>query len=229
MNKLKETKKNVAVVLSGCGVFDGTEIHEAVLTLLAIEEEDANWHCFAPKIDQMHVINHNTGEEENVETRNVLSESSRISRGSEKLSELSEYDPEDFDCLIFPGGFGSAKNLSDFALKGHEATPLDSVSLAVRSTHALGKPIGFICISPASIGAPVLGSLGVSLTIGNDPDTASAINACGASHLDCSVEDIVVDKKNKIVSTPAYMLGPGIRQIRTGISKLVAEVLVLAT
>tara|TARA_B100000242_G_C43027898_1_gene478710 strand:- start:558 stop:1235 length:678 start_codon:yes stop_codon:yes gene_type:complete len=222
---MNQEKKKVAVVLSGCGVFDGTEIHEAVLTLLAVEEENASWHCFAPKIEQLHVIDHAKGEVVEGEKRDVFSESARISRGSEKLSELGEYDPNDFDCLLFPGGFGGAKNLSDFAIKGPEGIALDSVEQAVRSTHSLAKPIGFICITPASVGALTLGGDQVTLTIGNDRETASVIEALGSRHEDCSVEDIVVDYQNKIVSTPAYMLGPSLKQVRIGIAKLVRQVL----
>jgi enhancing lycopene biosynthesis protein 2 len=225
---MNDQKKKIAVVLSGCGVFDGTEIHEAVLTLLAIEEEGALWHCFAPNIEQMHVINHSTGNVEEGETRNVFVESARISRGGEKISELDEYDPTDFDAIVFPGGFGGAKNLSDFAVRGGEAEVQASVTNAVRSTHAMGKPIGFICITPASVGALTLGGDGVELTIGNDPDTASAVVQCGAKHTDCPVENVVVDFENKVVSTPAYMLGPGVSDVRKGISNLVNEVLKLS-
>jgi len=221
---MEEQRKKVAVVLSGCGVFDGTEIHESVLTLLAIEEEGASWHCFAPNVEQMHVIDHSTGNVEEGETRNVFVESARISRGADKLSELAEYDPAEFDAIVFPGGFGGAKNLSDFALRGAEAEVQESVTNAVRSTHAMGKPIGFICITPASVGALVLGGEGIELTIGNDPDTASAVVQCGAKHSDCPVDDVVVDLDNKVVTTPAYMLGPGVVDIRKGISKLVNEV-----
>jgi enhancing lycopene biosynthesis protein 2 len=224
---MNDQKKKVAVVLSGCGVFDGTEIHEAVLTLLAIEEEGASWHCFAPNIEQMHVINHSTGNVEEGETRNVFVESARISRGGEKISELDEYDPTDFDAIVFPGGFGGAKNLSDFAVRGGEAEVQASVTNAVRSTHAMSKPIGFICITPASVGALTLGGDGVELTIGNDPDTASAVVQCGAKHTDCPVENVVVDFENKVVSTPAYMLGPGVSDVRKGISNLVNKVLKL--
>ena len=224
---MNDQKKKVAVVLSGCGVFDGTEIHESVLTLLAIEEEGASWHCFAPNIDQMHVIDHSTGEVQEGVTRNVFSESARIARGADKLSELAEYDPSEFDAIVFPGGFGGAKNLSDFAVRGAEAEVEESVTSAVRSTHALGKPIGFICITPASVGALVLGGEGIELTIGNDPDTASAVVQCGAKHSDCPVDDVVVVLDNKVVTTPAYMLGPGVVDIRKGISKLVNEVLKL--
>ena len=224
---MEEQRKKVAVVLSGCGVFDGTEIHESVLTLLAIEEEGASWHCFAPNVEQMHVIDHSTGNVEEGETRNVFVESARISRGADKLSELAEYDPAEFDAIVFPGGFGGGKNLSDFALRGAEAEVQESVTNAVRSTHAMGKPIGFICITPASVGALVLGGEGIELTIGNDPDTASAVVQCGAKHSDCPVDDVVVDLDNKVVTTPAYMLGPGVVDIRKGISKLVNEVLKL--
>ena len=224
---MNDQKKKVAVVLSGCGVFDGTEIHEAVLTLLAIEEEGASWHCFAPNVEQMHVINHSTGNVEEDETRNVFVESARISRGGEKISELDEYDPTDFDAIVFPGGFGGAKNLSDFAVRGGEAEVQASVTNAVRSTHAMSKPIGFICITPASVGALTLGGDGVELTIGNDPDTASAVVQCGAKHTDCPVAHVVVGFAPKVVSTPAYMLGPGVSDVRKGISNLVNEVLKL--
>jgi enhancing lycopene biosynthesis protein 2 len=222
-------KQKVAVVLSGCGVFDGTEIHEAVLTLLAIEEKGASWHCFAPNIDQMHVIDHSTGEVQEGVTRNVFSESARIARGADKLSELAEYDPSEFDAIVFPGGFGGAKNLSDFAVRGAEAEVEEAVTSAVRSTHALGKPIGFICITPASVGALTLGGDGVELTIGDDPDTASAVVQCGAKHTDCSVDDVVVDLEHKVISTPAYMLGPSVSDVRKGIAKLVNEVLALSS
>ena len=225
---MEEQRKKVAVVLSGCGVFDGSEIHEAVLTLLAIEEEGATWHCFAPQGEQLHVVDHATGEVVEGEKREVFSESARISRGVEKLTELGEYDPAEYDALIFPGGFGAAKNLSDFAVRGASAEPIDSVTGAVRSTHSMGKPIGFICITPACIGALTLGGEGVDLTIGNDPETASTVKESGANHRECTVDEVVVDMTNKVVSTPAYMLGPNIIDIRKGISKLVREVIALA-
>ena len=226
---MSEEGKKIAVVLSGCGVFDGTEIHEAVLTLLAIEEEGASWHCFAPNVEQMHVINHATGEVEEGTKRNVFVESARIARGGEKLADLAEYDPSEYDAIVFPGGFGGAKNLSDFAVRGPDAEVNDSVSNAVRSTHAMGKPIGFICITPASVGALTLGGEGVKLTIGNDADTASAVTKCGAEHQDCKVEDVVIDSVNKVVSTPAYMLGPGVADVRKGVSRLISEVLKLTS
>ena len=131
--------------------------------------------------------------------------------------------------IVFPGGFGGAKNLSDFAVRGPDAEVNDSVSNAVRSAHAMGKPIGFICITPASVGALTLGGEGVKLTIGNDADTASAVTKCGAEHQDCKVDDVVIDSVNKVVSTPAYMLGPGVADVRKGISRLISEVLKLTS
>jgi enhancing lycopene biosynthesis protein 2 len=217
--------KKIAVVLSGSGVFDGTEIHEAVLTLLAIEEAGATWHCFAPDVEQMHVVNHATGEVEEGSKRNVFVESARIARGGEKISELGEYDPSEYDAIVFPGGFGGAKNLSDFAVRGADGEVNEKVANAVRSAKSMDKPIGFICITPASVGALALGGDGVELTIGNDPDTASAVAQCGAKHTECSVDDIVVDMDNKVVSTPAYMLGPGVADVKKGIFKLVDRIL----
>ena len=79
--------KKIAVVLSGSGVYDGSEIHEAVLSLLAIEKHGAQWHCFAPNINQHHVINHITGAEMDT-TRNVLIESARIARAIFQTSSL---------------------------------------------------------------------------------------------------------------------------------------------
>ena len=225
---VKHQNKKVAVVLSGCGVFDGTEIHEAVLTLLSIEENGASWHCFAPKTSQTHVVDHATGEVIKDQTREVFSESARISRGTEKLSDLTEYDPSKFDCLVFPGGFGAAKNLSDFAFRGSEGTVLDSVKNAVKCTHSANMPIGFICITPASIGALTLGVKGINMTIGNDLQTSQAIEACGATHQECQVDDVIIDQKNKIVSTRAYMLGPGVLDIRKGIEKLILKILLMA-
>ena len=206
---------------------DGCEIHEAVLTLLAIEEAGASWHCFAPDIEQMHVIDHSKGEVVEGASRNVLVESARIARGPENISSLADYHPQDWDALVFPGGFGAAKNLSDFAVNGVGGTVNIDVVSAVAATQAASKPLGFICITPASVGAMILGEIGVTLTIGNDPDTADAVQACGALHVDCLVEESVVDRVHKVVSTPAYMLGPGVADVRTGIKQLIDDVLSL--
>ena len=226
---MKERKKKIAVVLSGCGVFDGTEIHEAVLTLLAIEEGGAEWQCFAPDVEQMHVVDHSTGKVAEGSARNVYVESARIARGGDALLRLAEYTPANYDALVFPGGFGGAKNLSDFATKGPEAQVHEEVSRAVRETHSAKKPIGFICITPASVGAIELGYAGVTLTIGNDPDTSSAVERSGAKHVECTVEEAVVDRENKIVSTPAYMLGPRVMDVNKGIRALIREVLELCS
>ena len=214
----------VGVVLSGCGFKDGGEIHESVLTLLALDRAGAEVHCFAPDVDQAKVVNHLTGEPVE-ETRNVLVESARIARG--EIKDLSEAKADDLDALVLPGGFGAAMNLSDFAVKGSDGTVNPTLAKLLRDMHAQKKPIGAICIAPATV-ALALGSEKPTLTIGNDAGTAQAIEACGASHQDCPVDDFVVDRERRIVTTPAYMLGPSIRHIAAGIDRCVAEVLSMA-
>lgn len=211
--------KKFAVVLSGCGVFDGAEIHEATLTLLAIAQAGASYEIFAPDIDQHHVINHYT-HKEMPEKRNVLVESARIARG--KISPLSKFREKDFDALIFPGGFGAAKNLSTVAFHGADAKVISDVAVAVRSMHKAGKPIGALCIAPAMI-ARILGK--VEVTIGNDPGTAGAIEKMGGTHVNASHGEVVVDKKNKIFTTPCYMLDATIIDIFTGATNIVQEML----
>jgi len=213
----------IAVILAGSGVFDGSEIHEATLTLLHLDEAGAEVQCFAPDKSQMHVINHAKGEPADGEERNVLVESARISRGN--ILPLSKGQTNDFDALIIPGGFGVAKNLCDFAVNGADCAVEPGIERAVLEFHEAGKPVAPMCIAPAAV-AKIMGSRGikVKLTIGTDADTAAAINLMGAEHVNCAVEDIVVDEKNKIVSTPAYMLGPGIKEINQGIEKLVKKV-----
>ncbi|MDY6851513.1 MAG: isoprenoid biosynthesis glyoxalase ElbB [Thermodesulfobacteriota bacterium] len=213
--------EKVGVLLSGCGVFDGTEIHEAVLTLLALDRAGAETICLAPNIDQLHVINHLT-QEETGEKRNVLVESARIARG--KIKDLQDIQAADLDALIIPGGFGAAKNLSDFAVKGPEASVHPEVSRILRRMAAAGKPIGALCIAPATL-TKALSDKEPQVTIGNDKGTATAIEAMGGRHVECSVDMIHLDQKNKIVTTPAYMLGPGIKEIAVGIEKLVDKVL----
>lgn len=159
--------KKIAVILSGSGVFDGAEIHESVLALLAIEQEGASWHCFAPNMDQHHVINHLTGEEM-AETRNVLTEAARIARG--QIDDLASLDPSQYDALLLPGGFGAAKNLSDFAFKGSECTIHPEVKRVCQKFAEEEKPAGYLCIAPAMI--PLIYGPGAKGTIGNDPDTA---------------------------------------------------------
>ncbi|AMQ83155.1 MULTISPECIES: isoprenoid biosynthesis glyoxalase ElbB [Pseudomonas] len=214
--------KKVAVILSGCGVYDGAEIHESVITLLRLDQRGAQVQCFAPNIAQLHVINHLTGEEM-PESRNVLVESARIARGNVK--DLREADVEDFDALIVPGGFGAAKNLSNFAIEGAGCSVQPQVLALAEAFAEAGKPVGLICISPA-LAAKIYGP-GVTCTIGNDADTAAAMNKMGATHEDCAVTDIVEDKARKLVTTPAYMLAQTISEAASGINKLVDRVLEL--
>lgn len=214
--------KKVAVILSGCGVYDGAEIHESVLTLLRLDQRGAQVQCFAPDMSQHHVVNHLTGEEM-LETRNVLVESARIARGAVK--DIAQANVDDFDALIIPGGFGSAKNLSDLALQG-PACRVESELLALAEAFAVaGKPVGLICITPA-LAAKIYGP-GVTCTIGNDADTAAAITKMGGIHEECEVTEIVEDKARKLVSTPAYMVAKSISEAAAGINKLVDRVLEL--
>jgi enhancing lycopene biosynthesis protein 2 len=214
--------KKIAVILSGCGVYDGAEIHESVITLLRLDQRGAQVQCFAPNITQLHVINHLTGEEM-PESRNVLVESARIARGN--IKDIREADVEAFDALIVPGGFGSAKNLSNFAIEGAGCTVQPEVLALAEAFAEAGKPVGLICISPA-LAAKIYGP-GVTCTIGNDADTAAAMNKMGATHAECAVTEIVEDKARKLVSTPAYMLAQSIGEAASGINKLVDRVLEL--
>ncbi len=216
--------KKIGVLLAGCGVLDGSEIHEAVVTLLCLDRKGAEAVCMAPDADQHDVINHLT-EEQASEKRNILLESARIARGD--IKDIKEVQTDDLDALIIPGGFGAAKNLSDFALKGPDAHVNPDVQRIVQEMFDRKKPIGAICISPATV-ARILSAHTPEVTIGNDAQTADAIGKMGAKHIPCTVEDIVIDRKNRIVTTPAYMLGPGIKDVAAGIEKLVEEILTMA-
>ena len=215
--------KRVGVILSGCGVFDGSEIQEAVLTLLFLDFAGAEAVCAAPDIDQLHVLNHLSNEEMD-ERRNVLIESARITRGN--IVDLKSLKADSIDALILPGGFGAAKNLSDFAVKGPDAAVHADVERILREVRAASKPIGAICIAPAAV-AKALCDFSPAVTIGNEAGTAAAIETMGAAHHRCKVDEIHFDAKNKIVTTPAYMLGPGIKDVAAGIEKLVDRVLAL--
>lgn len=214
--------KTVGVVLSGCGVRDGAEIHESVLTILALDRAGTRVLFFAPDKPQLHVINHLTGDVVE-EERNVLVESARIARGP--IKPLSSADSEALDALIIPGGFGAAKNLSNFAIKGPECTVDPDLYKLIQSMHKSGKPIGLMCISPVML--PKLLGIPIRLTIGNDPDTIDAIEVMGGEHVICPVDDVVIDAENKVVTTPAYMLASSIAEAAKGIDKLVAKVLEL--
>ena len=214
-------KHKIAVVLSGCGVYDGAEIFESVLSLLFIEEQGASYQAFAPNIQQHHVINHLTGEEM-PEARNVLVEASRIVRG--KIKDISEAKAEDFDALIIPGGFGVAKNLSDFAFNGSQMQVQTEVLKLCKAFHQAKKPIGFACIAPALDTAI---NPDITLTIGSDPETAKALENMGAQHIDCEVNEAYIDEDNLIVSTPACMLSESVSGIAPGIELLIKSVVSL--
>lgn len=213
--------KKVGVLLSGCGVYDGSEIHETVLTLLALDRAEVEIICMAPNMNQLHVINHVTQEVLD-EKRNVLVESARIARGD--IKDLNDVRASDLDALIIPGGFGAAKNLSDFALKGQEASVHPQVQRILQEMISAQKPIGALCIAPATLTKAVADQR-PEVTIGNDPSTAIAIEGMGGLHKNCTVDMIHVDRKNRIVTTPAYMLGPGIKDVAVGIEKLVNQII----
>lgn len=217
--------KKVAVILSGCGAYDGAEIQEAVLTLLALDRAGAEVTCAAPDITHKHIIDHTTGEEMVDADRNVMIEASRITRGA--ITPLNLLNPEDYDAIIFVGGFGVAKNLSSFAFdgEGYDADP-ETVDLIERA-HGLKKPLGFMCIAPV-LAARALGEHGVQLTIGNDSGVASALEAKGAKHVECPVSEAITDPENRVVSTPAYMLAQSVGEAEAGINKLVKSVLEFA-
>ncbi len=218
------SQKRIGVILSGCGVYDGSEIHEAVITLLALDEAGAQFICLAPSANQMHVINHISAQVALSESRNVLEEAARIARGT--IQDISHITANSVDALIFPGGFGAAKNLCTFATQGVNCSVNQHVNRLVKEMHQVKKPMGFICIAPV-IAAKILGEFKPKLTIGNDASTAEAIEKMGGKHIKCRVDEIAIDEANRLVSTPAYMLGPSIRNIAVGIRKCVNQVLAM--
>ena len=215
-------KKKFAVVLSGCGVFDGAEIHEATMTLYAIMNNGAEYEIFAPDVIQYHVVNHITGEEMK-ETRNVLIESARIARGN--IKDLKEFDAKLFDVLIFPGGFGAAKNLSSFAFDGENMSVNEDVEKSILDMIKLKKPIGALCIAPVIL-AKLLSK--VDVTIGQDAGTAEAIEKLGSNHVQTNHGDVVIDKKYNVATTPCYMLDATILDIANGANNVVKALLEIA-
>ena len=215
--------KKVGVLLSGCGVNDGAEIHESVITMLALDRAGAEMVLMAPNIDQMHVVNHYTGQEMD-EYRNVLVESSRIARGN--IKDMAEISANDMDALIIPGGFGVAKNLCDYAMAGPDCSINPDVYRLISELKLLNKPIGAICIAPAMM-AKILGELDESanMTIGSDETTLKDIEAMGSVHVECQVTEMVVDEEKNLVTTPAYMEAKTIKDAADGIEKLVKQVL----
>jgi len=206
--------KKIALILAGSGVYDGSEIHETTMAMYALAKNEIDYMCFAPDIKQAHVINHITGEEMN-ETRNVLTESARLARG--KIKDIRELDVEDYDGILLPGGFGAAKNLSDFAFKGDNMTVQPDVEKVIKAFHDAKKPIGALCIAPTII-AKVLGA---KVTIGKDPETAQAIESMGGKHENKDASEITVDMDNKIVTNPCYMLASSPYEVGEGAEAVV--------
>lgn len=213
--------KRVAVVLSGCGVMDGSEIHESVLTMLALSKRGASIQCVAPNVNQHRVWNHKQNQDDKL-TRNVLEESARIARG--EIMDIKDAKVEDFDAVIFPGGYGAALNLCDFAIKGTDMSVHPEI---VEFSRAMkNKPQGFMCIAPVMIGK--IFNAPVKVTTGKDQGVSDAITQMGCEHIPANADEIVVDEKHKVVTTPAYMSGGSIAEISVGIDKLVERVLSLA-
>lgn len=216
----------VGVVLSGCGLMDGSEIHESVLTLLALDLAGAEAVCLAPDIEQRDIINHVNQAEIKGEKRNCMVEAARIARG--KIQCVMDLHADDLDAIIFPGGYGAVKNLSTFAFEGSDCTVHPEVQRLILEMYKERKPIGAICIAPATIAKAMEGCKPpVTLTIGTDQSTASKLEKMGAKHSPKQVYEICVDEINRLVSTPAYMLAPSIKEVWKGVEKLVHQVLVM--
>jgi enhancing lycopene biosynthesis protein 2 len=209
----------VGVILSGCGVYDGSEIHEAVITLLALNRAGVEVISMAPNMEQA-VVNHLTGETVEGVSRNVLEESARIVRGD--ILDIAKVNATDLDALFIPGGFGAAKNLCDFAFKGSDCTVHPEVARLIKDIVSAKKPLAAVCIAPALV-AKVLGdsSKHPQVTIGTDEGTAEALSSMGATHLSCPVNEFVIDKENKVITSPAYMLAGNISEAAEGIEKTV--------
>jgi enhancing lycopene biosynthesis protein 2 len=217
--------KKVGVLLSGCGVMDGAEIHEAVCAMLALDRAGADIVCLAPNRDQASVVDHLRGKPVR-ETRNVLVEAARIARG--KIRDVADVAPTELDAVILPGGFGAAKNLSTFAEEGEKAKADPGVAALLRGMHAARKPIGALCIAPAVLAAVLGRDAHPELTIGDDASTATKLEGMGAKHVKADTTGIVVDRKNKIVTTPCYMLATRISQVAEGAEKAVRALLEMA-
>ncbi len=216
--------KKIAVILAGCGNKDGSEIYEAVSLTIALGMAEAQIEFFAPNND-FTALNFMT-DQALPEKRNVLVESARIARS--KIKNISELQTKSFDGLAFPGGYGVALNLCDWASKGSECTIHPEVKRCIDEFYQQSKPIAAICIAPVLI-AKVLGKKGITVTTGNDLDTANEIIKTGAYHVDCPVDDYVTDRENKIITTPAYMYGDAKPyQVFKGISALVKEFIEMA-
>jgi len=223
-----QNKSTVAVVLAGSGVYDGSEVHEASAVLVNLSRNNVEYKMYAPDVNQMHVVNHTTGEEMK-ETRNVFVESARIARG--EIEKLDQLDASKFSAVIFPGGFGAAKNLSDFAVKNAECTVIEGVEKVINDFHTAKKPIGLCCIAPVLAAKTIPGC---ELTMGQDTEQDGKFpyaGACGAAvtmgakHFNKNVDEIHIDEENKVVTTPAYMCNTKVHEIHDGVGKMVKAVL----
>ena len=219
--KLREKKmKKVGVIISGCGFMDGAEIHETVATLAALENHGLEAVCFAPDVNQMHVVNHLTGSVAEGETRNVLVEAARIARGN--ISALKEDSCDNMNAIMMPGGFGAAKNLSDYAVKGADMAVIPVVEKVLDKAIQTGKPIAAVCISPVLL-AGILKGKSPLLTVGAAGPDAENLEKLGGKHQVTDNEEVVVDKKNKLVTGPCYMLNASVGNIIRGCDAVVAE------
>lgn len=210
------------VVLSGCGHLDGAEIRESVLTLLYLDQHVVQVDIFAANVEQMHVMNHLSQETSDTHSRNVLEESSRIARG--KIQDLSKASADDYDALFIPGGFGVAKNLSDFALKGEDCIVNEELNALIHGFYEQQKPIGAVCIAPAILAASLKGK-SLTMTIGDDENVAGAIERLGHTHQAAATTEAVIDEANKIATCSAYMREDRIAEVAQGIEKVVQAVL----
>ncbi len=216
----------VAVILSGCGVMDGSEIHEATCTLLNLDKQGIEYQCFAPNQEQTKVVNHFTHQIMENEKRNVLVEAARIARGN--IKDLRDFNTIDFDAVIFPGGSGAIVNLSDFSSKGASCQISSEVAKIITDCYESKMPIGAVCIAPVLL-ACVLGRYGVTLTVGAECKASVAMEQMGAKHKICAADDVVVDRDNLVVTTPAYMLAKSIKEVDAGVAKLVKELAILGS
>ena len=204
---------------------DGTEIHEAVCAMLALDRAGAEIVCLAPDREQAAVMDHARNQPAR-EKRNVLVESARIARG--KIRDVAKIGAADLDAILLPGGFGAAKNLSTFADEGEKAHVDPGVAALLLAMHAAGKPIAALCIAPAVIAAVLGREFHPELTIGDDAATAMKIEGLGARHIKADSTGVVVDRKNRIVTTPCYMLATRISQVAEGAEKAVRALLEMA-
>lgn len=211
--------KKFAVILSGCGCMDGSEIHESVMTLLAIDRQGCTYDIFAPDDEQYHVVNHYTGQVTD-EHRNMLVEGARIARG--EIRPLDQCNVDDYDAIVFPGGFGAAKSLFTYAYEGTNCTVREDVAALIRAFHAKRKPIGALCIAPVML-AKVLGN--VNITVGTDAGTIAAVCSFGASHTETTHTEAIVDSENLVFSTPCYMLPARISDIADCADHLIQKIL----